>query len=533
MTARILVVDDVPANVRLLEARLSAEYFSVVTASGGAEALAICERAECDIVLLDVMMPDMDGFEVCRRIKANPVTQHLPVVMVTALDQASDRVKGLEAGADDFLTKPLDNGELVARLNVANRILETEEAVRRTNRELQHARQKEIELGATIQKRLLYTPPPRTTNAIETASLSIPSQHVDGDFCDFFTHGDNIVDVFVGDVMGKGVPAAMVGAGVKSGLQRCMISLLTQTVQAGLPSPDCLIQKLDELVCAELIDLGTFLTLCYARFDSLTDTLTYVNCGHPKIILWESLTGISRLQDTTNVPLGFSDSESYQQHSAKLAPGDLLLFYSDGVTDLKLPDGKRLGMAKFAEWVEDRGDLPLDEFLSEVEKLRTDGLTGTDTGDDFTCVVIRYRGTEVVRDGVLRLWADQGSLRKVRNYVKKVASDPALGFTPEEISALLLGVQEAASNVVRHSRPNHKGIPIEVRAIAENGWFTVDLLYPGDHFDPQDAPEPVLDGTREGGFGISIIKKCVDEVAYQVVGDQNLMTLRKRVNGLE
>src|SRR5690349_5442935 len=116
MTARILVVDDVPANVRLLEARLSAEYFSVVTASGGNEALAICERAECDIVLLDVMMPDMDGFEVCRTLKANPVTQHIPVVMVTALDQASDRIKGLEAGADDFLTKPVTDVALIARV---------------------------------------------------------------------------------------------------------------------------------------------------------------------------------------------------------------------------------------------------------------------------------------------------------------------------------------------------------------------------------------------------------------------------------
>ena len=94
MTARVLVVDDVPANVKLLEARLSAEYFDVTTAMSGVEALAICEKAECDIVLLDVMMPDMDGFEVCRRLKANPSTHHIPVVMVTALDQPSDRVQG-------------------------------------------------------------------------------------------------------------------------------------------------------------------------------------------------------------------------------------------------------------------------------------------------------------------------------------------------------------------------------------------------------------------------------------------------------
>jgi two-component system, cell cycle response regulator len=116
MTARILVVDDVVANVKLLEARLSAEYFDVIAALSGQEALAICERAECDIVLLDVMMPSMDGFDVCRRLKLNPATHHIPVVMITALDQTSDRVKGLEAGADDFLTKPVSDIALLARV---------------------------------------------------------------------------------------------------------------------------------------------------------------------------------------------------------------------------------------------------------------------------------------------------------------------------------------------------------------------------------------------------------------------------------
>jgi two-component system cell cycle response regulator len=122
MTARVLVVDDVPANVKLLEARLSAEYFDVATAMSGLEALAICEKAECDIVLLDVMMPDMDGFEVCRRIKGNPSTHHIPVVMVTALDHPSDRVRGLEAGADDFLTKPVSDVALIARVRSLARL---------------------------------------------------------------------------------------------------------------------------------------------------------------------------------------------------------------------------------------------------------------------------------------------------------------------------------------------------------------------------------------------------------------------------
>jgi two-component system cell cycle response regulator len=122
MTARVLVVDDVPSNIKLLEAHLTAEYFDVTKTMRGAEALSICARGECDIVLLDVMMPDMDGFEVCRQLKNNPQTQHIPIIMVTALDHPSDRVRGLEAGADDFLTKPVSEVALIARVRSLARL---------------------------------------------------------------------------------------------------------------------------------------------------------------------------------------------------------------------------------------------------------------------------------------------------------------------------------------------------------------------------------------------------------------------------
>jgi two-component system, cell cycle response regulator len=116
VSARILVVDDQAANVRLLEARLQAEYFDVCTASDGFEAIEVARNQQPDLILLDVMMPRMDGYETCAKLKADPSTRHIPVVMVTALDQREDRIRGLESGADDFLTKPIDDVALFARV---------------------------------------------------------------------------------------------------------------------------------------------------------------------------------------------------------------------------------------------------------------------------------------------------------------------------------------------------------------------------------------------------------------------------------
>ncbi|MBA3048589.1 MAG: PleD family two-component system response regulator [Alphaproteobacteria bacterium] len=138
MTARILVVDDVEANVRLLEAKLTLEYYEVMTAGDGAKALQVASDERPDIILLDVMMPGMDGFETCRRLKADPVTRHIPVVLVTALDGREDKIKGLGVGADDFVTKPIDDVILFARVrsllrlkSVMDELREREESGRR------------------------------------------------------------------------------------------------------------------------------------------------------------------------------------------------------------------------------------------------------------------------------------------------------------------------------------------------------------------------------------------------------------------
>ncbi|MHC5232104.1 PleD family two-component system response regulator [Brucella sp. LJL56] len=133
MTARILVVDDVDSNVKLLEARLLSEYYEVVTAYNGPEAIEICLGGQIDVVLLDILMPDMDGFEVCRRLKDDPRTSNIPVVMVTSLDGSEDKIRGLEAGADDFLSKPVSDLQLMSRVKSLARLkLVSDELFQRT-----------------------------------------------------------------------------------------------------------------------------------------------------------------------------------------------------------------------------------------------------------------------------------------------------------------------------------------------------------------------------------------------------------------
>ncbi|MEM9422344.1 MAG: PleD family two-component system response regulator [Pseudomonadota bacterium] len=141
MTARVLVVDDLAPNVKLLEAKLRAEYFEVLSALSGEEAIEIATAQQPDIVLLDVMMPGLDGFETCRRLKADGTTCHIPVVMVTALDQQADRLAGLEAGADDFLTKPVQDVALFARVRSLSRLKQMTD-------ELRHRHARGAELGA-------------------------------------------------------------------------------------------------------------------------------------------------------------------------------------------------------------------------------------------------------------------------------------------------------------------------------------------------------------------------------------------------
>ena len=164
MTARVLVVDDVRSNRKLLQTRLSLEYFEVLAATNGPDAIAICQKGECDIVLLDVKMPGMDGFEVCRRLRTTRDTAHLPIVLLTALDRPADRVRGLESGADDFLTKPVDEIALIARVRSLVRLKFSIDELRARAAHGAEAGTAALELDAPERGRLLLVDEQRSSS---------------------------------------------------------------------------------------------------------------------------------------------------------------------------------------------------------------------------------------------------------------------------------------------------------------------------------------------------------------------------------
>lgn len=522
---KILVADDDDVSALVLSDRLEELGYDVTVVENGTLAWDNIQTGAFRLLILDWMMPELDGMEIVRRVRETPSAAYTYIILLTGRTDRKDRLEALSGGVDDFLPKPLDQGELIARLKAADRILKSEEALRDSNEELKHHRRSELRTGGYIQQRLLQAPAPTNTPGFRIASLNIPSQEVDGDFVDFYPLNEDVIDIVAADVMGKGIPAALMGAGVKASLNRALIQLLGPGRDT-LPEPQELLERLHEAVAPELIELQSFLTLCYARFNRRTGSLRYVNCGHPRLVRWNAQSVACELLPTTAMPIGFTDDATYEQAEILLGTGDLVLLYSDGITDLPTESGARLGMNGFADWVLTRGMHTPDSILSDLRQFRDSAPGPASARDDFSCVAIRYLGPPD-GDADINFWAGADSLERVRQSVMTAIDRSKLPFNRKELGEIQLAVQEAASNAVRHARPLHDHLPVQVRTTHDDRVLRIELSYPGVAFDPGKVPPPTLDGSRDGGFGVAIIRRCMDNVTYQSESGQNLLILEK------
>jgi phosphoserine phosphatase RsbU/P len=412
----------------------------------------------------------------------------------------------------------------VGHLSVQIRKLNTEleqRVVRRTaelqtvTKELEIAREREIELGFRIQQTLLLDQPPEIP-AFRVAALTVPSQRIDGDFYIFIRHSDECLDVIVGDVMGKGVPAALLGAATKSHFLKALNDLMGSSKDGSLPEPKEIVMLAHAELVRRLIDLDSFVTLVYARFDEKRRSLDLVDCGHTGVLHWHGKTALCEMLHGDNLPLGVREGEIYDQISIPFEPGDLLLFFSDGITEARNSSKECFGTGRLEECVATNGRLQPTALVEAIRKAVFTFSESNRLTDDLTAVAVRVEERQLpIARAELEIASDLKNLRQARKFVRGFCGNlPGAPLDEESADALELAVNEAASNIIKHAYQGRVDQWIHLEAEAFPCHVSIRLHHLGDPFDPSAVPVPPLDGSRESGFGAFIISRSVDEVRY-------------------
>ena len=357
MAQKILVVDDVAKNIKLLADILTLKGYEVITAESGAEALALIKNQHPDLVLLDVMMPGMSGYEVCQAVRADPAIRVLPIVLVTALDP-SERIKGLEAGADDFLTKPINRPELLARVRSLLRIKELYDTVQSQASELaewnrtletrvqaaqvqlieKERLEHELHLAADIQRSILPDELPEV-NGFSFGACILPARQIGGDFYDVFRIGDDEMGLLIGDVADKGVPSALFMARTHA--------LIMAEADKGISAGEVI-----ELVNRHITRMHKttqFVTVLYGILNLKTRELNYARAGHEPPLVLTADARVERLSHSRGIALGLMENIVIDQRSVVLSPGATLLMYTDGMLDCRNANGEPFGLERIKQ----------------------------------------------------------------------------------------------------------------------------------------------------------------------------------------
>jgi PAS domain S-box-containing protein len=404
-------------------------------------------------------------------------------------------------------------------------IVEDIGARRLAQQDLAVARARELQIGSRIQQSLLVAEAPRHTPGLWLSSFSQASQGIDGDFVELIQPGEGQLDLIAGDVMGKGVNAALMGAAVKMQFSRSLVELMTSRSRTpGLPQPAEILQAVDRAMTPHLQALDAFVTLCYLRIDLRAGTLTWVGCGHEEPVLLRADGQIEVLQNQ-QPPLGVLSGAEFTQQVLHTRRGDALLLHSDGVSDAVLPSGERVGH----DWVRALFGRLAGAHATPaavLHLLRREILVKAAVRDDLTLLVARLGEGETPAQRI-ELRPQVAAIAELRQFVQAAAAASTLGET--EAGLFTVAVVEAFTNIVRHAEGGLPDAPVEVLAWAGADGLKVELVYIGDAYRPSgDVPDTHFDEYPEGGFGLQIMQGACDEVAHLHDGGVNTVRLRKR-----
>jgi len=399
----ILIVDDIPTNIEVLLDVLIGAGFEVMVALDGESALEQVDYAPPNMILLDVMMPGIDGFETCQHLKENPDTKDIPIIFMTALSETVDKIKGFEAGAVDYITKPFQHEEVLARVNTHLTMQQLQHKLQSQNDALfalNERLQKELSIAHQVQQHLLPPPTPDWVG-LDVQCYNKPAREVGGDFYAYHAFAPavdsgsagsdsspdrpdrrNCFAITVGDVSGKGMPAAL--------LMSIGLASFQNTIPHS-PAPGELLRQLNHLLQPYTSSTKQNCALVYVQLEpNKTDEwlMTVANAGCIVPLIRYADDSI-QWADVGGLPLGIGTDFVYVEKTLDLAKGDMIFLISDGVVEANTTKGDMLGFEGFEQAVMSGPTSSAQEMLSHLLTEISVFVGQADSHDDLTIVVIK------------------------------------------------------------------------------------------------------------------------------------------------
>lgn len=515
----VLVVDDVRVNRLILEPILSQLGCVVTSVDNGLDALRLAKEAPPDLALVDVLMPGMDGYEVCRQLKADSRTRDTPVIMVTSLNEIEDLETGFDAGAMDYIGRPFNPRELVVRVRNALQLKHQGDQLRRFGERMS----RELQLAETLQETMLSMPP-MLMDELHICSAYQPSLQVSGDFFDRLSLADGCVCFYVADVAGHGVAAAMLSSVLKA--------LFTDVLHSagGFVSPSTICNEVDSRFRRAVLLPSAYATAFVGIYDPATRVLQAMNCGHPSPILL-SRDGHLTLpfEEKGSMPIGFGlqGDEPFEQAdevTLRLSPGALLFLYTDGLIEAQ-PEtgGGECGTTHLGEVLQsenDDGSVP-GICNRVIDALRVEGYQLT--ADDCSLMAVRAMDPESVLYAE-SVAADLTIIRGVGECIEMALRDK--GWSERSAGAFRLVFSEYCNNAVLHGGCD-KDDTLNVRVLMSGKYAVLMVRDTGPEWDyPRSARDAQMpDPQSEAGHGLAIIYKLVNAPCFFRSEGQNVAVL--------
>jgi phosphoserine phosphatase RsbU/P len=516
---RVLVVDDERLNVDVLVSLLRDDYRMMVAKNGEQALKAARSDVAPDLILLDIMMPEMDGYEVCRQLKADPRTRGIPIIFVSAMGQEIDETRGLDLGAVDYITKPVSPAIVAARVR-------THLAARDYVRQLEHANevieaqrgrmQEELDLARRMQLGMM-PPAPVGLTGVELRAGLWPAREIGGDFYDFFLLADGRLCFCVGDVAGKGVQSALFMAATRA---------LIRSQATTQSSPGRILRHVSAEV-AKGNESCTFVTIWLGILDRRTGSVLFSNAGHNPPWLCKK-DGTRSLVPGRHGPVaGALDDFAYKESTLELEDGDLLFLYTDGVTEAIDANGDLYSTARLGRLLEGATEADAETLVARVFDDVARHEDECPQSDDITLLALRFQGT---RRWQLTLDNTLPEIERTREAFCGFATKAGI---PGPVShAFQVALDELLNNVISYGYED-EGLH-QIRIDATLDLETLGLVIEDDAraFDPLSLSVPATGQQMEdrsvGGLGVHLVRKMMDEVDYTREGERNRLRLVKR-----